>query len=316
MDFELNETERLLHDSLLRFVQAEAPRDAAQDWGHAVAMGWHAAATPEAQGGFGMGLVGAMLIAESLGAALSALSWRDAAVVPALALAALADEGDADCADWLEGFLAGDLAVHSAYLDAPPAAGELVLEVVPEGPEIGLVLLRYRKGGQGHVALAGAPALRRDGPSRGNLRVDPTGLRCLALPAALEGRLDTAARITAAADHLGAMQALMDMTLDYVRTRQQFGRPLGAFQALQHRLVDMFVALEEARALSMAAAMAATAARADAARLAAAAWDCARRAGAKIAEEAIQMHGGIGMTEECRVGAYVKRILRNEASVA
>jgi alkylation response protein AidB-like acyl-CoA dehydrogenase len=85
---------------------------------------------------------------------------------------------------------------------------------------------------------------------------------------------------------------------------------------LQHRLVDMFVALEEARALSMAAAMAATAARADAARLAAAAWDCARRTGAKIAEEAIQMHGGIGMTEECRVGAYVKRILRNEASVA
>ena len=72
-------------------------------------------------------------------------------------------------------------------------------------------------------------------------------MRRFALMPELAARLDGAGQIATAADHLGAMQSLLDMTLDYVKTRNQFGRPLGSFQALQHRLVDMYVALEEAR---------------------------------------------------------------------
>ncbi len=313
MDFELNETERLLNDSLLRFAQREAPQAAAQDWDHAVAMGWHAAASAEDQGGFGLGLVGPMLIAESLATALSPLIWRDAALLPALTLAALADEGHADCADWLAQFLAGDLAAHAVDLAAPPGAADQVrLAVAVQGRGIGLVLLRYHQDGREMVAIADADAIAADGS--GGLQVDPARARRFALTPELAARLDGAAAIALASDHLGAMQSLLDMTLDYVKTRNQFGRPLGSFQALQHRLVDMYVALEEARALTMAAAMAATEARGDAARLSAAAWDRTRQGGARIAEEAIQMHGGIGMTDECRVGTYVKRILRNEAA--
>lgn len=313
MDFELNDTERLLNDSLIRFAQREAPQNAVQDWDHAVSMGWHAAASAEDQGGFGLGLVGPMLIAESLGAALSPLSWRDAALLPALTLAALADAGDAECADWLAQFLAGDLAAQTVDLAAPPCmADQGPLAVAVQGRGIGLVLLRYHQDGRAMVAIADADAITADGS--GGLHVDPARARRFDLTPELAARLDGAGQIATAADHLGAMQSLLDMTLDYVKTRNQFGRALGSFQALQHRLVDMYVALEEARALTMAAAMAATEARDDASRLSAAAWDRARLGGARIAEEAIQMHGGIGMTDECRVGTYVKRILQNEAA--
>ncbi|WP_318779006.1 acyl-CoA dehydrogenase family protein [Paracoccus jeotgali] len=94
-------------------------------------------------------------------------------------------------------------------------------------------------------------------------------------------------------------------------TRHQFGRPPSSFQALQHRLVQMFITLDEARALVMAAAMAASERLGSADHLAQAAWQKVEESGQKIAEEAIQMHGGIGMTEECFVGRYVRRILHN-----
>lgn len=314
MDFELNETEAMLREGVARFARTDGPRDAVTDWTQAVTMGWTAAATPEAQGGFGLGLVGPMLIAEELGAGLSPLVWRDLAVLPALALGGLAERGDEASFRWLDAFLAGDLTPIFAQLDAVPEPQSVICPEVPGGLPIGLALLRYRDGDCDCLVMAGDEAIQTDDMTSGRITVAVDNGRRIVIPPDLAAQLDTAAQIVAAADHMGVMRALMDMTLEYVRTRRQFGRPLGAFQALQHRLVDMSIALEEARALTMAAAMAAGEARHDTPRLAAAAWDCTRRAGKRIAEESIQLHGGIGMTEECLVGAYVKRILRNEWS--
>lgn len=252
-----------------------------------------------------------------------AQSGQDAGVE--MPLAALAKDGDTVSAGWLDSFLAGDLCVQAVQLEAPPeTSAPFALEAVTAGSDVDLLLLFYRKDARAMVALADADAILRAGAGEGAddgrqcaaIKVEPSRVRRVAVAPTLAASLKAAACVAAAADHLGAMQALLDMTIDYVRTRQQFGRPLGAFQALQHRLVDMFIALEEARALTMAAAMVATAERTDSGRVSMAAWECARRAGTKIAEEAIQMHGGIGMTEECRVGAYVKRILRTEASAS
>ena len=111
------------------------------------------------------------------------------------------------------------------------------------------------------------------------------------------------------AEAVGTMQEMHETTLEYLKTRQQFGRPIGQFQVLQHRSVDMLVALEQARSMAMFAAV--TAGEEDAAerrRSIAAAKVQIGRSGKHIGQEAIQLHGGIGMTQEYKVGHYFKRM--------
>ncbi|HVC61213.1 MAG TPA: acyl-CoA dehydrogenase family protein [Acetobacteraceae bacterium] len=111
------------------------------------------------------------------------------------------------------------------------------------------------------------------------------------------------------AEAVGTMQAMHETTLEYLKTRQQFGRPIGSFQVLQHRSVDMLVALEQARSMAMfAAVMAAEENAAERRRAIAAAKVQIGRSGKHIGQEAIQLHGGIGMTMEYKVGHYFKRM--------
>jgi pimeloyl-CoA dehydrogenase small subunit len=111
------------------------------------------------------------------------------------------------------------------------------------------------------------------------------------------------------AEAVGAMQAMHETTLEYLKTRQQFGRPIGQFQVLQHRSVDMLVALEQARSMAMfAAVMAAEENATERRRAMAAAKVQIGRSGRHIGQEAIQLHGGIGMTMEYKVGHYFKRM--------
>jgi pimeloyl-CoA dehydrogenase small subunit len=111
------------------------------------------------------------------------------------------------------------------------------------------------------------------------------------------------------AEAVGCMQAMHETTLEYVKTRQQFGRPIGQFQVLQHRSVDMLVALEQARSMAMfAAVMAAEEDPTERRRAIAAAKVQIGRSGRHIGQEAIQLHGGIGMTMEYKVGHYFKRM--------
>ncbi len=111
------------------------------------------------------------------------------------------------------------------------------------------------------------------------------------------------------AEAVGTMQAMHELTLEYLKTRQQFGRPIGQFQVLQHRSVDMLVALEQARSMAMfAAVMAGEQDATERRRAMAAAKVQIGRSGRHIGQEAIQLHGGIGMTMEYNVGHYFKRM--------
>jgi alkylation response protein AidB-like acyl-CoA dehydrogenase len=112
-----------------------------------------------------------------------------------------------------------------------------------------------------------------------------------------------------AGEAVGAMDALHKLTLDYLRTRKQFGRPIGSFQALQHRAAEMMVSLEEARSMAMLAAM--MAGETDAVerrRQMSAVKVQIGRSGKFLGQSAIQLHGGIAMTMEYLGGHYFKRL--------
>jgi pimeloyl-CoA dehydrogenase small subunit len=108
---------------------------------------------------------------------------------------------------------------------------------------------------------------------------------------------------------VGAMAAMHELTVEYLKTRRQFGREIGSFQILQHRAVDMLIALEQARSMAMFATMMAAEENAAERRNAiAAAKVQIGRSGKFIGQQAIQLHGGIGMTMEYKVGHYFKRV--------
>ncbi|POR54639.1 hypothetical protein B0G62_102247 [Paraburkholderia eburnea] len=115
--------------------------------------------------------------------------------------------------------------------------------------------------------------------------------------------------IALTAEALGAMDVARDFTLEYLRTRKQFGLPLGSFQALQHRMADLLLDIEQARSAVINAAAAADAPRVQRERALSAAKYTIGQVGARVAEEAIQLHGGIGMTWELPLAHYAKRLV-------
>jgi alkylation response protein AidB-like acyl-CoA dehydrogenase len=122
---------------------------------------------------------------------------------------------------------------------------------------------------------------------------------------------ETADRAAAAltGEALGLMDKLNELTLDYSKTREQFGQPIGKFQALQHRMVDMFVALEEARSLATVYMADVDSADRDERRRAVSAMKAqAGRSGRLVGQEAIQLHGGIAMTDDYMASHYFKRL--------
>jgi pimeloyl-CoA dehydrogenase small subunit len=117
------------------------------------------------------------------------------------------------------------------------------------------------------------------------------------------------ARIAMCAEAVGIMDESLKTTVEYLKTRTQFGVPIGSFQSLQHRAADMFVALEQARSMSMFATMAA---EFDDPKERATAVAAAKvqigKSGKFIGQQSIQLHGGIGMTMEAKIGHYFKRL--------
>ena len=154
-----------------------------------------------------------------------------------------------------------------------------------------------------------------DGMRAADLRLDGV----LAPPASLVGKAgEGAAILEAAADYgaallcaeaLGAMQALFDATLDYLKTRQQFGVPIGKFQGLQHRMADMYIHLEQARSMALLAAVRlAEGGDAERRRAVSAAKYRVGQAARFIGQQAIQLHGGMGVTDELPASHYFKRL--------
>lgn len=117
------------------------------------------------------------------------------------------------------------------------------------------------------------------------------------------------ATLAVCAEALGAMEAAKDLTVDYTRERKQFGKPIGSFQALQHRMADMLIEIEQARSAVVNLAGHLSAPRAIRERYVSATKNLIGRAGAKISEESIQIHGGIGMTDEYALSHFAKRLV-------
>jgi alkylation response protein AidB-like acyl-CoA dehydrogenase len=112
------------------------------------------------------------------------------------------------------------------------------------------------------------------------------------------------------AEVIGAMETMQAMTLDYLKTRQQFGKPIGDNQALQHRAAEMLVAMEQGRSMAMLAAMMVDEPDAEErARNIAMAKVGVGQAGRFVSQNAVQLHGGIGMTEEYAVGHFFRRVM-------
>jgi alkylation response protein AidB-like acyl-CoA dehydrogenase len=111
------------------------------------------------------------------------------------------------------------------------------------------------------------------------------------------------------AEAVGIMQTLLDMTLEYTKIRKQFGRPLSANQVIRHRLADMAMQCDESRSMALRAALKADAAPVERGRAASGAKAKIGKSARFVGEQSIQLHGGMGVTEELEVGAYFKRLV-------
>ena len=211
-----------------------------------------------------------------------------------------------------------------------PDSGRYILSgakpLVPFGAEADKLVVSARVSNQAALFLVDAttegirrtPRPRIDGLPAADIAFSgclvPATSRLTGAPVAeaLERAADfaTAAQIP---EMVGLMDALVAATIDYARTRKQFGVAIGSFQALQHRIADMWIACEEARSLAAAAALA-CAAGSERERTVSAAMVTACDAAHRVGSEAIQIHGGIGMTDDLIVGHWYRRLwaLRQE----
>jgi len=354
MDFELNDEQRALHDSLTRLLSdrhdAETRRRIAASpagwseplWRQLVELGLAALPVAAAHGGLGGRTEDLMVAMQAIGGSLAAVPLLGGVAMPAAALQAAG--GDA-AGRWLAALAAGDARLAWAH-DEPEGDGRADWvavrarhdgqswrldgrkAAVHHGESADRLLISARvRGDDGDedgralfLVAPDAPGLQR----RGLRLIDGTPACELTLqgvpaePVAVEG--DVAARAIDAAlavgmagccaELLGAMEMALALTVDYLQTRRQFGRAIGDNQALRHALADMQVSLEMARSMAMLAAVQADAPTGPAARadLHRAKLVVDRHARA-VAEAAIQLHGGIGMTEEYAVGHVLRRVL-------
>jgi len=199
----------------------------------------------------------------------------------------------------LDGVAANQIIVSTRTANANGASGKLCLFLVPAGVP-GLTLRDYARlgGGRGcsldlkDVAL---PADARLGDGSDALR-------------AIEAVVDRA-MAALGAEAVGIMQTLLDTTLEYTKIRKQFGRPLSANQVIRHRLADMAMQVDEGRSMALRAALMADAEPVARSRAASGAKAKIGKCARFVAEQSVQLHGAMGVTEELDIGAYFKRLL-------
>ncbi|MBD0273609.1 MAG: acyl-CoA dehydrogenase family protein [Acetobacteraceae bacterium] len=279
-------------------------------------MGWIGLRVPEDRGGAGLGLGEACALAEALGAGLVPEPLIPCSLSAGV-LAALGGAGPLDAA------LAGEQVVLAAWqetadtLDASGAA-DAPRRFVPMAAGADVFLVPVREGGK--LALYAQPASgadvaierTQDGGNFGTLRPDLGGAEKLAGDAgeALATALDEAALVTGAY-LLGVVERAFGMTVDYLKTRQQFGRVIGTFQALQHRAADLSMQIALTRASVEAATASLDAGAAGDARRAVVSRAKARAAEASllVTRGCVQLSGGIGYTDDYDVGLYLRKAM-------
>ena len=367
MNFSFTEEQRLLRESVDRFVAAEYPFEtrraaaASEDgfsrehWQKFAELGWLGLGIPEEAGGVGGGPVETAVVMEGLGAGLAVEPYLATVVIGGHLLM----HGGAAQRERLAQLAAGDLQLafgfaerESRYeLSSVAARAERdgagyrltgAKSVVFNAPAADLVAVSARTAGAGRdregitVFLLGSdtPGLRvrgyrtMDGMRAGEVDLD----RVRAGPEQVIGALDEgiavvegaveAGIVAACAEATGIMVHMHRSTIEYLKHREQFGTALATFQVLQHRLVDMYMACELSRSMTcMAAVRLAEGAKAagDAPGTAQGAAERQRavsaakvqigRAGRFVGENAIQLHGGMGMTDEMPISHYFKRLI-------
>ena len=342
MNFDLTDDQRLLKDSVARFLAdrygfEQRTRMLAMPGGHDPAI-WAELADlgllglpfAEADGGFGFGGTEIMIVMEEFGRALVIDPWLPAIVMTAALLNDAATPAQRSAR--IEGIVAGThriaiafsepkapryaVAARSTVAVADRLTGEKIAVLGGDQAQELIVSARTDDGGTALFLIdADAPGVR----IRGEAGYDGTRVATVTLEDVPGERLpgDGAAHLTRAieaanaalcAEAVGAMAAALDLTTDYLKTRRQFGVAIGSFQTLQHRAVDMLMQLELARGMAILAAVSLDQPPpVRAANIAAAKVRIARAARA-VGQEAIQLHGGIGLTSEYKIGHIFKRL--------
>lgn len=301
-------------------------------WAEFAEFGWLALAIPEQDGGLGGSLVEACVLSEQLGRGLVVEPFVATGLLPGLLLAALPASVLRD--GWLANICGGThrlafapwepqarhntaaittraesinrgWVIHGAKGLTPGAAGAHAFVVCARTGTgmLGLFLVQAQANGltvHARTLYDGrhAASLKLAGVTGSHLLSEGTDAEVLQL---INDVMD---RVTIAhcAEVTGTMAQALDITRDYLATRKQFGKAIASNQVIQHRLVDLYVEIEEARSIVRAAAMSPTP------RMAAAAAAYIAYAARHVWEESIQLHGAIGMTEEYAIGSYVRRL--------
>jgi alkylation response protein AidB-like acyl-CoA dehydrogenase len=345
LDFDLGDEQRLLDDSARRWVAERCAFDAWQAerrWPEMATLGWTALTLPEADGGLGAGPIEAGLIAQALGRGLVAEPFLQTAVMGAALLRAL------PAGDWrshaARGVTEGRMRIALAHAEATAADDESLpstraqrtpggwrldgaktvvmgaalaaCTVVSAATDTGPALFALDRTTPG---LAWRHFATLDAHSASDLALSQAELPASALlcppgdAMRILGAVREAGLAAIGAEAVGLMDLLLDHTLDYTRTRRQFGQPLASFQALRHRMVDMFMQLEATRSLVLLATLRLDEGDADAPRALAAMKVKVGQAGRFIGQQAIQLHGGVGMTDDLVIGHAFKRLMALDA---
>lgn len=340
MDFNLTEDRQMLADTLGRFLGGEYPiehrikvayetpyHDPAL-WDQLIELGALYALAPEDAGGMGGSGFDISVVFEALGNALCPEPMLGALMASRLLAAADVDQ---------EALLTGatKYAVGITEIDAPYELDQIASVATAKddsftlsgrkstvyGGQVADVVLVAAKhdNGLGVFAVNASDANvtgygMMDGGGAAEVLLDdaPAALLLADAEAALQDTIN-AGIVALCAEAVGAMEVTHATTVDYLKQRKQFGIPIGKFQVLQHRAVDMLTEIEQARSITIKAA--AELGGDDAARFASMAKNMIGRAARLVAEESIQMHGGIAMTWEYTVSHYAKRLIMLDAQL-
>ena len=323
MDFDLSETQQLFRATVERFcgpvdIAARKARRAHPGgvdrvrWAELAELGLIGVAAAEEDGGMGGSLADCAVVAQALGEGLASDPWLECGFLPARLLA-----GDPHLSAVLTGETIAALAFAEPgrryRMDARTVrseGGKLygTKTFVPSGGAANLFLVTADTGAGTSVfsvpadaaGVAVRPYPAADGSIAAELVLDGAA-HGDPLAADLSAVIDDA-RILAAAEMTGLAQRLLADTLDYVKTREQFGQPIGRFQVIQHRLVDCYAKVEAMQSALYRALLVADLPAVSVKGFVAeeAIW---------VGQQAVQLHGGMGMTDELAVGHALKRIL-------
>ncbi|MCE9662306.1 acyl-CoA dehydrogenase family protein [Halomonas sp. M5N1S17] len=344
MNFAYSDEQRMLADTLERLVADQAPTETdalhgepSPLWGTFAELGLLQLPFTEEAGGLGGDGIDVMIVMQALGRGLVREPYLAGLLLPGTLLARLADAPQRE--RWLAPLLEGELRLALAWQEtaarydahaiatcARRQADGWIIEgakqVVIAAPSATALLVSARvdDGTLGvFLVPADSPGLeRRDYPTLDDQIASDVQLKGVALPHdarlgedAAEALAEVLAlgRAALCAEAVGAMEAACDQTLAYLKERRQFGTPLASFQVLQHRMVDMHLNLEQARSMAILAAASLERPSDERDYRVAAAKAYCGEAARFVAEQAIQLHGAMGMTEECRISHYARHLV-------